>query len=105
MSKLFYDHLIEFEEVETKISTLEIEKDKKEEIRQTIEETIHYRVMTRILTHLPREHHNEFLEKFYRAPHHAGLLKLLKDKVENIEEEIKDELSKLKKEILKDLDS
>jgi hypothetical protein len=106
MSKLFYDHLIVFEEIEAKLSSYNFSSpDEKEEVHQMIEESVHYRVMACILDHLPREHHNQFLELFHRSPHHPGLLTFLKDRVENIEEIIKKEVKDLEKVLLKDIES
>lgn len=105
MSKLFYDHLIEFEEIEIELTNLKLAGQEKEEIHQMIEESVHYRVMRRILDHLPAEHHQEFLDRFHQAPYHEDLLTFLKEKVENIEELIKEEISFLKKELLSDLKS
>lgn len=102
MSKLFYDHLIEFEEIEIELTKFKLVGQEKEEIHQMIEESIHYRVMRRILDHLPAERHQEFLEWFHEAPYHEDLLTFLKEKVENIEELIKEEISILKKELLAD---
>lgn len=103
MSKLFYDHLIEFEEIEIELTKFKLAGQEKEEIHQLIEESVHYRVMRRILDHLPAEHHQEFLERFHEAPYHEGVLEFLKEKVENIEELIKEEIASLKKELLEDL--
>lgn len=103
MSKLFYDHLIVLEEVETQISSLELTSKEKGEIHQQIEETVHLRVMTRILDHLPREHHAEFLDLFHKAPYHKDVLAFLKEKVKEIEELIKNEAVALEKELLEDI--
>jgi len=103
MSKVFYDHLIVLEEVEVQIASSNLDRTEREEIHQMIEELVHYRVMTKILDHLPRQHHEEFLGQFHKAPYHEGVLQFLKEKVEDIEELIREEISVLKKELLKDL--
>lgn len=103
MSKLFYDHLIVLEEIETVLNRQQFDSKDKEVVGQVIEETVHYRVMTRILDHLPREHHQEFLERFHQAPYDASLLAFLKEKVDKIEDFIREEIDTLKKELLKEL--
>jgi hypothetical protein len=103
MSKIFFDHLIQYEEVEIALSTHQLEPSKKKEVSQQIEEIIHYRTMTVILSNLPKEHHREFLERFYQAPHDENLLTFLKEKVKNIEELMTEEIEKIKKELLEDL--
>ncbi len=103
MSKSFYDHLIIFEEVEIALSKQKLSASEKAEISLMIKETIHHRVLARILTHLPREHHQEFLKSFAKTPDDMKILSHLKEKVADIEELIKDELKTLEKELLEDL--
>ncbi|PIU03937.1 hypothetical protein COT44_00210 [Candidatus Shapirobacteria bacterium CG08_land_8_20_14_0_20_39_18] len=103
MSTIFYDHLIEFEEIEVALSVHNLDPKTKKEVSQMIEETIHYRMMNVILTNLPKEHHQDFLERFYQAPHDEGLFDYLKEKVGNIEDLLSQEIEKVKKELLADL--
>lgn len=104
MSKIWYDHLIIFEEIEIELDKLKIDRDERRELEHLIEEMIHHRVMDRVLTHLPRKHHKEFLTRFAKTPHDPGLIHYLNEKIEeSVEEHIKNEMAKLKKEILRDL--
>lgn len=103
MSKVFYDHLVVLKEVEVELTSHSFTSGEKHEVHQMIEETVHFRVMGRILDHLPHEHHSEFLELFHKAPYHRGVLDFLKEKVEDIEEAIKDEIMVLEKELLEDI--
>lgn len=105
MSQIFYDHLIILEKVEAEISLQKLSPEEKEEVNQLIEESVHFRVMTRILDHLPREHHEEFLKLFQYEPHSESVLAFLKEKVSDIEERIKEEISLLEQELLEDLKS
>ena len=105
MSKIFYDHLVVLADLEYKMTTLSFKPGEKEKVQHLIEETVHYRVMTKILDHLPKKHHNEFLNLFYEAPHHPKLLEFLKSKVENIEDLIREEINSLEKAFLKDFQS
>ena len=68
-----------------------------------VHETIHYRVVTEILTYLPQEHHEWFLEKYTQVPHEEGFLEKLKERVEDIEDKIKAVVEKVKEEILAEL--
>ncbi len=106
MSKIFYDVHIHLEEIEIELDKLEIEHDEKQELEHLIEEMVHHRVMDRLLTHLPRAHHAEFLDRFHKAPYDEKLLAWLDAKIEkSVEEHIKDEMEKMKKEILQDIKS
>lgn len=106
MSKVFYDVHIHLEEIEIELDKLELEHEEKQELGHLIDEMIHYRIMDRILTHLPREHHTEFLSRFKRAPYDHSLLAWLDSRIEkSVEEHVKEEMEKLKKEILEDIKS
>lgn len=106
MSKIFYDHLIVLEEVGVELDKHDLSSEEREEIEQIIEETVHHRVLDRILSHLPRHHHADFLDRFHRAPHDEELLKYLDEKIEeSVEKHIADEVGKLKRELLEDIKS
>lgn len=99
MSKLFFDHLLVLEEVEIFINTSAKTKEEKEELWNLVDGIVQTRVMDVILTKLPRAHHEEFLEKFSSFPHDERLLDYLKEKVEDIEEEIQKETKLIASEI------
>jgi hypothetical protein len=102
MSRIFYDHLIILNNLELKIIDLELEPEEKEAINQLVEETVHYRVMTKILDLLPKDYHEEFLDFFYQAPHEENLLSYLQEKIEDIEAIIKKEIDDLEKTLLEE---
>ena len=75
----------------------------KEEIIQLAYEHMDYRVMHVILTHMPKEKHGNFLEKFHKTPHHPSLLEEIKKDVDNIEQLIADEAKKVREEIISEI--
>ena len=104
MSKIFYDVHIHFEEIEIELDKLEIEHEEKQELEHLIEEMVHHRIMDRLLMHLPRQHHTEFLDRFHKTPYDHKLLSWLDARIEkSVEEHIKDEMEKLKEKILSDI--
>lgn len=104
MSKLFFDKFIEFEEIEIELKGAGLPLEEKREIERLIDEMVHHRVLDRLLTHLPREHHEEFLKKFHQAPFDESLIAYLDEKIEDsVEKHIKDEMAKVKEEILEDI--
>lgn len=106
MSKLFFDHLIEFEEVEIEIKKLDLTREERHELEHLIDSMVHHKVVGRILTHLPAEHHQEFLDKYHKKPYDPALLAWINEKIESsVEEHVKEEVQKLKKELLKDIQS
>ena len=103
MSKLYYDHLIVMKDLEIHISKLEITSDEKQKIYQMVDETIHYRITTRVLNELPRVHHEHYLELFTRYPYHPKVMEFLKEHVVDIEDKITQEVKDLEKLFLSDL--
>lgn len=104
MSKVFYDKYIILEEVEIELNRLEMDSEERQELEHLIDEMIHHRVMDRLLTHLPRHHHAEFLDRFHKAPYDEALIRYLDQRIEkSVKEHIEEEIEKLKKEILEDL--
>lgn len=104
MSKLYYDHLIAYEEIELEISKISQSREEKEELWQIVDEMIHHKVLDLVLSKLPKDKHQEFMEKFVAAPHDEGLFDYLNDKIgDDVEKLIKTELDKLAKDILKEI--
>ena len=104
MSKLFFDHLVVYEEVEKGISKVAKSQEERDELWQIVDELVHHRALGFILDKLPRAHHEEFLEKFHQAPYDEGLFDYLKEKIgENVEELLKEELGGLAYELLEEI--
>lgn len=103
MAKLFYDHLISIHEVLRELDKHKLSHDEKIDLIKTIDTTIHYQVVDTILTYLPREKHQEFIDNFHNKPHDKKHLKYLKSYKEDIEKEIQKAVKKTTREILKDL--
>lgn len=105
MSKIFYDHLIIMRDLEIVLSEYNLEPQEKIEIHQLIEESVQHRIVSRILDHLPRKEHKKFLSHFYKRPYDENILDFLKEKIFNIENLIRNEVSLLEKEILASIKS
>lgn len=104
MARLFYDHLIQLSEVEILIKQNASSKEEQEELWNLVEDIIHHKVLHTILDHLPRDHHNEFLEEFTKAPHDERHIQFLNDKSgKDIEDVIQNRMGHLEQEILSEL--
>ena len=68
MSKIFYDHLIILEEIKVYISRVSSSQEEKEELWNLVDEIVHHRIFSMVLDKLPKEHHDNFMNKFYKAP-------------------------------------
>jgi hypothetical protein len=107
MSKLFFDHLTELDEVDKQIKKLAKTQDEREELWGLVDEMVHHKVMGCILDKLPRNNHEEFLSLFHKSPHNEKLLFDYLKKIigDNIEDLIKQEIGVLSADILKDIKS
>lgn len=105
MNKLFYDHLIIIEEIEMTLTTHQITKEECEDVLHLIDKTMHSEILNRILKHLPRTHHEEFLTRFHAAPHDTSLMTFLKNHtVVDIEKEILMVANNVKKKMIKEIE-
>ncbi len=101
MSKIFYDHLINVEKVDKEIRKITESHEERSEFWQIIDEIIHHRMFGCIFDKLPREHHSEFLERFYKAPHDEGLLIFLSERIkEDISLLLKYEAKKIEHDLM-----
>lgn len=103
MKHTFYAHLVDLTEIEIRLDSHGLKKHEKDELFLMVKETLHYRVVSEILTHLPEEHHDWFLEEYTKVPHSKQLLAQLKDQVAEIEDKIKGVVDRVKEEILAEL--
>lgn len=104
MSKIFYDRLISLEEVEIHISKVAKSSEEKEELWDLVDSIVHHKVIGAILGKLPQTSHQEFLDKFHKAPYDETLFDYLKEKIgPDVEELIRAEIGDLAYEILKEL--
>jgi len=103
MSKIFYDHLVILESVETEIKSVSQTFEEKGELWKLVDDIVHHRIMISILDHLPLSHHEEFLSKFHTSPHDQSHMYFLKEKIEDIEDIIKSEVKKLENELLSEI--
>ncbi len=105
MSKLFFDHLITFKDIDRKINHLTESQEEKEEIWSLVDDILHHRTLEIILDKLPSNHHHEFLDNFHKRPHDEKfLIDYLKEKIShNIEEILRQELGDLSFEILEEI--
>jgi hypothetical protein len=104
MSKTFADHLLNKHEIHAHLDLVISDPEEKAELINLIEDIFTHHLLDTSLQHLPKTHHNEFLELLKKDLSDPKILKFLKDKIEiDIEKEIDAMSKKVKKEILQDL--
>ena len=69
MSRVFYDHLIDWDKLTQSLDSLSVDGEDRIELIELIEESLHTEVLLVILHHLPQENHKEFIQRFHSAPH------------------------------------
>lgn len=105
MSKLFYDHLVDFSELEKLVKKHVKDADARYEIYHLVDEIAHHRVVGCILDKLPAHHHKEFLDHVAEHPHDHSILEYLRERVsEDVEEFIRHEIYALGTELLEMFD-
>lgn len=101
MSKLFYDHIIELNEIEDSLNQSAISHEEKLEIWKIIDAITHYKILHRILSVLPKDHHHTFLSRFHESPFDEEILDYLNENSpKDMIEEIESELQTLTEELL-----
>lgn len=104
MKKVFYNELVILEKVEKLIKSTSMPIEEKEELWKIIDEIVHHRIIGCILENLPREAHEEFLDKFKNDPFDDELIDYLEEKSGKvINEEIRKEIIDIENEIIKDI--
>lgn len=101
MSKLFYDHLVDFNQLEKLIKKHVKDEETRHEIYHLIDEIMHHRVVGCILDKLPKDHHREFLGHVKDRAHDKSVLEYLKERLaEDVEEFIRHEVYTLGTELV-----
>lgn len=104
MSKVFFDYLIVLDDVNSVIHESAQTNEEKQELWNLVDNLVNHKVMETILDNLPAEKRNVFLERFSLTPHDEAIIHYLQENIkDDIEEIIKAEIEKLKKEILAEI--
>jgi len=101
MSRIFYDHLIDLDKVESRIKKIAKTEEERHELYHLIDDIVHHRVLGSIFKELPEGDHKEFVKELKARPHDKKLITYLQDKVvHDVEEFIMTEIHSLAKELL-----
>ena len=104
MATIFYDSLIDWQKVHDALNEQGIDGEERLEVMEHIEHTVHTEVLLVIISQLPAEKHDEFLEKFDAAPHDPTHLDFLKSHgAVDIETKVKTRADEVLAEVIADL--
>lgn len=97
MRNVYYSPLVRWEIVDEMM--LLVPEEERKEAERLIIGSLDHVVMETILTHLAHEHHDEFMKLLHDTYHDPSVLDWLKEKIENIEDKLRDAISKTKSSI------
>lgn len=100
--KKFYTHLVEIDSLTIELDSMNLEDYQKNELAQLLDSNIHNVIMDAILSKLSETDKREFA-RLATDKDHKKIWKFLKEKSEDIEEEIKKAASEIKKELHEDI--
>lgn len=81
MSKIFFDYLIEIDEVKLHIDKVATSHEEKEDLWNLVDEFVTHRIISSILSELDETVHNEFLCMFLDKPYGMEIVDYLNEKL------------------------
>lgn len=100
----FYSHLVEIETITEKLDELDINQKQRKHLAALIDSTIHQEVLDIIFSKLSENDKLLFIEHFRNNPENPEIMKLLNEKAGDIEDEIREAVKKIKKELHEDIE-
>lgn len=94
----YYDTLIEWEAIDQILDL--IEQENQHEGYRVLSQILDYTVLEIVLSNLPQDHHNDFLELCTHQHHEPSLLNWLEERNQGISETIRVKLLEAKSEII-----
>lgn len=99
----FYSHLVEIDSITLALDEMNLSDSQKKHLASLIDSTIHHEILDIIFSNLPEGDKEMLMNKIKNDPEDKEIMKILNEKVENIEEEIKEAVSKLKVQLHEDI--
>lgn len=100
--KQFYSHLIEIESITLELDKLDLSEDQKYYLASLVDSSLHHQVLDAVLSELSDSDKRVFLQHL-NEDDHDKIWKFLNEKVDNIEEKIKNAAEDLKRQLHDDL--
>jgi len=104
MTKHFYSHIVETSSISLALGDMEdLSAEERKHLIGLAEENLHHAILDAVLSELSEEDKQQFLLLVAKGENDK-IWKLLLERVENIEEKIKNTAEALKKELHEDID-
>ncbi|MBI2086419.1 hypothetical protein HYT74_03695 [Candidatus Daviesbacteria bacterium] len=100
--KYFFSHLIEIESVILELEKLGLSRDQKVHLAFLIDSQLHHTILDAILSQL-NDAEKRIFAKHLTEGNHDKIWKFLNDKIDGVEDRIKETANQLKEELHKDL--
>jgi hypothetical protein len=102
MKQQFYHELLELQDLFDELEKLALSAGEKEHLVTIIHSSVHTVILDVVLTEVPKEDKELFLEHVHTGTH-RDVWRFLKKRTVNIESKIQKAVKELKKELLKDM--
>lgn len=103
MKKHFYSHVVETSSISLALGEIELTQEERKHLIELANENLHHAILDAVLTELSDKDKEEFLVLLAKDDQEK-IWKLLSERVENIEDKIKQTATDLKKELHKDIE-
>lgn len=100
--KYFYTHLIEIESVVEELDRLDLSKEEKMHLSQLLDSSLHHTILDAIFSQLSEEDKKVFASHLQENKHER-IWKFLNEKIDGVEDKIKNVAKDLKIKLHKDL--
>lgn len=100
--KQFYTHLIEIESIIVELDKMDLSGNEKLHLADLVDSSLHHTILDAVLSQLKDDDKIKFIEHLNDG-NHDKIWKFLNEKVDNIEDKIKEASDDLKKEFASDL--
>jgi len=103
MKKYFYHSVVETSSISIALAEMDMSHDERKHLVNLVEENLHHAILDAVLSELSDKDKQEFVE-LYAQGDDEKIWKLLKSRVDHIEDKIKVTADDLKKELHKDIE-
>lgn len=103
MKKHFYHSVVETSSISLALAEMDMTNEERKHLIDLVEENLHHAVLDAVLSELSDRDKQEFMELFAKGDDEK-VWKLLRERVDHIEDKIKTTADDLKKELHKDIE-
>jgi hypothetical protein len=102
MKKHFYSHLVNFDALVITLANLALTKDERDHLLHIAHDSVHHAVLDEVLSALSQQYKRHFL-KLLLHDEHDRIWEHLNERIDNIEDKIKETALKLQEELHEDV--